>query len=228
MYFFFFFYHVKRGKENPLVYVIMLETNHSLDQEEYLHQSPAASILLPEDYPKRFRGCAHPEDYRIENEPIQPNLFLYKPLNNSADEYSSNLLVTALNEAPILCANSNLHQYKPDTHIRLFLRMSIKISENQFTAATFLLDTACCPHFNVSPVLKTLIRSRIKKSDIGADYLVTIIKEENAECIVKEGPANVMGLPMFFLLGLSFQPNPVYDEEDIAYNIGTMTDIPYI
>lgn len=172
----------------------MLDTNHSLDQEEYLHQSPAASILLPEDYPKRFRGYAHPEDYRIENEPIQPNLFLYKP----------------------------------DTRLRLFLRMSIQISDNQFTAATFLLDTACCPHFNVSPMLKNMIRKRIKKSDIGADYLVTKVKGESAACIVKEGPANVMGLPMFFLLGLSFQPNPVYDEENIAHNIGTMTDIPYL
>lgn len=178
------------------------------DKEESLLNSPAATMLIPEDYPKMFRGIsklyAHPEDYCIDSEPIKPNLFLYKP----------------------------------DTRIRLFLRISIKISENQFTAATFLFDTGCCPHFNVSPVLKNLIRCRIEKSDIGADYLVTNVNGESAKCIVKEDlpeihkPANVMGLPMFFLLGLSFQQNRVaafeYDGDDIAHNVGTINDIKYI
>jgi hypothetical protein len=175
-------------------------TNRS-DKEENVLISPAATILIPEDYPKMFRGTyAHPDDYRIDNKPIKPHLFFYKP----------------------------------DTRIRLFLRISIKISENQFTAATFLLDTGCCPHFNMSPVLKNLISSRFVKSDIGPDYLVTKINEESAKCIVKEihKPANVMGLPMFFLLGLSFQQNRVaafeYDRDDIAHNVGTINDIKYI
>lgn len=184
---------------------------HNRSEENVLH-SPAATVLTPEDYPRIFRGIpnnsklyAHPEDYRIDNEPIKPSLFLYKP----------------------------------GTRIRLFLRISLKISDSQFTTATFLFDAGCCPHFNVSPILKNLIRSRIKKSDIGADYLVTEINGENAKCIVKENisetqkhAANIMGLPMLFLLGLSLQQNRVatfvYDEENVAYDIGTICDIKHI
>jgi hypothetical protein len=201
---------------NHIILILLQVERASLciqsDKEEYVLNSPAVVMLIPEDYPRMFRGLtnksklfAHPEDYRLDNKPIKPSLFLYKP----------------------------------DTRIRLFLRISLKVSqEDRFTAATFLLDTGCCPHLNISSLLKNHIRSRIKKNDTGADFLVTEINGETVNCIVKEDlpevrkPANVMGLPMFFLLGLSFTQNRLatftYDEDDVAHDVGKICNVAYL
>jgi hypothetical protein len=110
------------------------------------------------------------------------------------------------------------------------MRISVRLSQNQFVAATFLLDTGCCPHFNLSTPLSDLIASRIEK-DVGEDFLQTTIDGKNYNCIVKcevpevHHPANIMGLPMFFAMGLSFNEGTVhkflFDKYKVARNIGS-------
>ncbi len=141
-------------------------------------------MLIPEDYPEIFRDpnnlFAHPKDLKIDMEPITPKLFLYKN----------------------------------GTRTRLFLRISMKLAEKsdpQFTAATFLLDTSACAHMYLSPSLFNLVKSRVCIQDIGPDYIKTEVGGKKVNCLVKQDlpaahqPANVMGLPMLFLMGLQLK-----------------------
>jgi|SRR5215217_1011869 len=170
-----------------------------------LEQPPSPTLLLiPEDYPKIFRDpaklYAHPDDYDIDHVPIQPDFFMYKA----------------------------------GTRSRLFLRISIAIDTNSkpcYTSATFLLDTGACPHFYISDRLASIIERRIKKQDAGEDYIKVDVGSEECRCVVKTDlpsvhqPANVMGLPMLFLMGLQLNQQRVstfvFDKEGIARSIGT-------
>jgi hypothetical protein len=138
-------------------------------------------MLVPEDYPEIFRNpkklYAHPNDYKLDDSPITPQLFLYKDGARS----------------------------------RLFLRISIKVTEandSLYTTATFLLDTGGCAHMFLSPALFTLLKGRIHIEDAGLDFIKTKIDGEEVNCQIKKDlpvvhqPANVMGLPMLFLMGL--------------------------
>lgn len=196
------------------------------------YESPAATIVSKEDYPKLFRGLlpgtrpfAHPNDYEIDNKPVKPEIFLYRTGIRS----------------------------------RLFLRASIKIDENLFTSATFLLDSGYCLHLSICEDLKKLIKTRIQKSEIGHSYISTnaffirnggeeqeeggVEEDKKADCcMVKYGdfehikqPVNVMGLPMLFLLGMQFVSQPVHtfqfddnQEEGIARHVVTFNNFPYI
>ncbi|KAJ3224779.1 hypothetical protein HK099_007898 [Clydaea vesicula] len=156
------------------------------------------TLLLPEDYPKIFRNpqklYAHPEDYLSDKEPITPQLFLYKDGPRS----------------------------------RLFLRISLKINDG-FTAATFLLDTGACPHMYISSQLKELIRKRIMMDDAGSDFIKCKVGEDEINLVIKEDlpkihqPANVMGLPMLFLMGLNLKQGRtssfVYSDDGVADDV---------
>ena len=160
------------------------------------------TLLIPEDYPELFRNpnklYAHPDDYCIDSAPITPQLFLYKDGVRS----------------------------------RLFLRISLKLTENSdsaFTTATFLLDTGACAHLFLSPKLFSLLKQRIHMEDAGLDYLNSFVSESSVKCQVKKDlpsihqPANVMGLPMLFLMGLKLKQGRIstfsFDENNIAYNV---------
>jgi hypothetical protein len=148
-------------------------------------------MLSDFDYPWSFRGklphskrFAHPDDYKIDKQAIKPQFFLYK------GEKGRN---------------------------RMFIRTSFLLHEKtekedaKFTAATFLLDSGCCPHFNMCEELHSMLQHRIVKDSAPFDYIKIHIGGKDHDCEVCRDlpdihePANVIGLPMFFSLGMQFQ-----------------------
>lgn len=176
-----------------------------------LEESPTAILLIPEDYPRSFRGddggkrYAHKDDYKVTTTPIKPHVFLYRGSGGS--------------------------------RVRLFFRTSIKLNNDPsnltFTTATFILDTGCCPHMNLSDELTELLADRIIEDDGREFYISTHIKEVKHQCIVKSDlpdqhkTANVMGLPMFFALGIAFPEGSLFslkiDKEKVAYDAATIS-----
>ena len=69
------------------------------------------------------------------------------------------------------------------------------------------------------------IKSRIKSSEVSHNYILIEWQDQKAQCSVIERtpPYNIMGLPMFFLLGLSFPQNKIafldYDKEGVCHYI---------
>lgn len=122
----------------------------------------------------------------------------------------------------------DLFLYKNGNRNRLFLRISIRLAENKFMAATFFLDSGCCSYMRLQESFLYRIKSRLQKSDVSDDYLE--IYGNQAKCTVLEHctSLNVMGLPMFFLLGITFPQAKIafleYDDEDVCHYIG---DIPF-
>lgn len=176
-------------------------------------QSPTAPLLTPRDYPPSFREkeklYAHKNDYQIDDAPIQPTAFL--------------------------------HRGRFSARTRLFFRTSIKLTsdpaDERFTAATFLFDTGCCPHLNLSVQLQNLLEDRIKKDDCEY-YISTLVDDVQHNCVVKydfptqHSSLNVMGLSMFFALGLSFRKGHVFslelDTEDSSHDVATFGDFKYL
>ena len=155
-----------------------------------IQESPAAIMLCELDYPRNFRGhgvnthkYAHPDDYKVTDSPIKPYAFLYK------GERGRN---------------------------RIFVRTSLKLDvsedNSKFTSATFLLDTGCCPHFNICDVLFEMIKPRVVKDSSPFDYMAVNINGQKHLCEICHDlpdihkPTNCMGVPMFFALGLKFHP----------------------
>lgn len=146
---------------------------------------------------------AHPDDYKIDTQPIKPEVFLYKP----------------------------------DARNRIFLRTSFKLTESTYTAATFLLDTGCTSHLNICSDLKNILEPRVKIGDSG-DYIEANVNNEKAfltiDCDLPDvhKPANVIGLPMFFYLGLSFKQQRIgtfkFDKDRIARDACTFANFPYL
>jgi hypothetical protein len=171
------------------------------DVEQF--ESPAAMMLLPVDYPVSFRGgspggkfYALPTDYHIDDQPIQPEVFLFKG-NNSRN--------------------------------RLLFRTSFWLSETKFTAATFLLDAGFCTHFQFSDDLYDLMVKYKRVVQGGpTDYMMVNIHGVQHDCLVQNDlphihkPVNVIGLPMFFTLGLKFDAvninNVPMDKERVVRN----------
>jgi hypothetical protein len=156
-----------------------------IDSDAEQFESPAAMMLLPVDYPLPYRGetpgsklYALPTDYKVDDQAIQPEVFLFKG-NNSRN--------------------------------RLFFRTSFRLSETKFTAATFLLDAGLCSHFRFSDDLYNLMLSYDRIIQGGpTDYMEVNINGVQHQCLVQNDlphihkPVNVIGLPMFFALGLKF------------------------
>ena len=121
--------------------------------------------------------------------------------------------------------------------MRLFLRTSFQLSETTFTAATFLVDTGCCSYFNICQDLKTVLKPRIKKGD-GKNYIETTVNGNKGFLTVDSNlpdihqPANVIGLPMFFYLGIGFKCNRigtfVFDDDDIARDVCTFVKFSFL
>ena len=67
--------------------------------------------------------------------------------------------------------------------------------------------------------------------DAGLDFIKTIIDGEEINCQIKKNlpvahqPANVMGLPMLFLMGLTLRPSRTsrypFNEDGTADNVAT-------
>lgn len=186
----------------------MEEENCGIIEEGNEKTSHTAFYFQRRDVPPSFRGnyvlglfsYAHPDDYKIVQEPIRPDLFLYKI----------------------------------GTRNRLFLRISIRLEERKFMSATFFLDSACCSYMRVQGDLLVRMKSRLQKSDISDDYMeVSWGTTEKAKCTVLEHYTNlnVMGLPMFFLLGLEFPMSKItslnYDEEEVCHYLMDIS-IPYL
>ena len=116
----------------------------------------------------------------------------------------------------------DLFLYKNGNRNRLFLRISIRLEENKFMAATFFLDSGCCSHMRLQGGVLHRIKSRLQKSDVSDDYMEIYGNLEHFTFV------NVMGLPMFFLLGITFPQVKLtsleYDHEDVCHYIG---DIPF-
>lgn len=176
--------------------------------------SPTATLLTPEDYPLSFRDkkkpYAHKNDYQIDDAPITPTVFLYR------GSYG--------------------------TRCRLFFRTSIKLTSNpadhRFTAATFLLDTGCCPHLNLSVQLQNLLEGHIQKNDGREFYISTLVDDVLHNCVVKydlptqHTSINVMGLPMFFALGIAFRKGRIFalelDDEDTSHKVATFGQFKFL
>lgn len=157
-----------------------------------------------EYYPASFRGSdggklyAHKDDYKITSSPIKPEVFLYLGKKGS----------------------------------RLFCRSSFKLSnginDNRYTSATFLLDSSTSHHFDVCPELHKLLRDRICSDELGR-FIATEIGGVKHRCIVRqEHPLNIMGLPMFLAMSLSFNKGPlsnlVLDKEFVAHDAASFTE----
>ena len=190
-----------------------INENEEVFHDGIIEEEKVESVgtLVAEDFPKLFRGLenkeqiyAHPDDYKYTNEPIIPQIFLYKA----------------------------------GVRIKIFMRVSFQIAKDRYISATFVCDTSCIAHFLISDKLKLFLKERIHKSDVGPDYLKTNLNGENVECVVKDDvpkshqPANIIGLPMFFLLGIQFPKQRLstfnYDEQDVAYDVASFTEFSYI
>lgn len=147
--------------------------------------SPTAIIMCPLDYPVIFRGetdksklYAHPSDYdQLTETPIKPEIFLYRAGLRS----------------------------------RMFVRVSCKkAGEKKFFSSTFILDSGSCVHLMASPRLYELLKPRLIEDGVGERFMKAKIGGKDVELTVAQGvdgvhqPANAMGLPMFFLMGLTF------------------------
>ena len=153
-------------------------------------ESPTAAFLLPTDYPDFYRGhepgskvYAHPRDYKLDMQAIQtPEMLVYKG---------------------------------PNSRNRLFLQTSFKLTDNYFTAATFLLDAGFGSHFQFCDELYGMMVRNGRVNQNGPfDSLVTTINDRE-KCLVQndvshnQNPANVIGLPMYFALGLKFNAEDI-------------------
>lgn len=146
-------------------------------------------VLIPEDYPLLYRSStklfAHPEDYKVTEDFVPPSMFVFKH----------------------------------ETRTRLFVRLSFRLDsdggleyKSRFVSATFVMDTGCSPHFIISDELWGILSShkRIHESELGPSYIDTKVGGKHAKCRVSNDvpsqhkPANFLGLPMFFLLGVKF------------------------
>ena len=175
---------------------IMDEGNEKTSHTAFSFQKNDVPHSFRSNYRLGLLSMAHPDDYKIVNESIRPDLFLYRNGNRN----------------------------------RLFLRISIRLEENKFMSATFFLDSGCCSHMRLQGDFLHCIKHRLLKSDISDDYMEIYGK---ANCSVLEHCAslNVMGLPMFFLLGISFPQAKIalinYDDENVCHYIGDIP-IPYL
>lgn len=169
-----------------------------------MEDSAVSILLIPEDYPASFRGLkegtvlyAHPDDYKSDVEPIKPYVFLYKA----------------------------------GARQQLFLRASTKVDDKKYTTATYMFDTGCSVPLQISENLNNKIRGRILKSD-SADYIKsTMANRENNLTVHYDlpkvhKPANIAGLPLFFLLNVTFKHESVgrleNDEEGVSRDACTI------
>jgi hypothetical protein len=126
---------------------------------------------------------------------------------------------------------------------RLFFRTSFCLQAEpsstsaQFTAATFLIDTGCCTHFNSCDTLAALLTKRIVKDSYPFDYISINLGDKKMQYEVStdlsdiHNLANVVGLPMlFFSLGIKLKPNHIAnfssDEYRIVRDVVTM-EVPF-
>jgi len=172
-------------------------------------------LMQPLDYPENFRGhepgtklYAHPDDYQKETKPITPEFFLFRGPNGRG---------------------------------RLFLRASFKISKetkpSMFTSATFFVDSGACPELTVCEDLYKLLEPRIVQH-FRYDFIHTEINGKKLKFQVstsldaKHKPANLMGLPVFFALGLKFHTAAVdeleHDKLRIVRDIGTLEPFDFL
>jgi hypothetical protein len=173
--------------------------------DETVTVSPTKILLTPHDYPKSYRGTL-------------PGT---TPYANHKDYQTD--------PEPIA---PELFLFKDGARTRLFFRASLKLSTGTFTAATFLVDSGCCSHFNICDELRLKLQGRIHKSDIGSDNITTQIGGLKADCSVNYSlahkPANIIGLPMLLLLGLQFNHsrmvNLTYDEENVARDFSSFSN----
>jgi len=106
------------------------------------------------------------------------------------------------------------------------------LDEAQFMSATFLLDSTCCSHLRLQGDFLHKIKSRVLCSDVSDSY-IELSQSSGAQCSILEHCTwlNVMGLPMFFLLGLSFPNQRMtkfnYDDENICNDIMPVS-IPFL
>lgn len=162
--------------------------------------SPIALIVTPDDYPRGFRGEQDSTLIYAHPEDYKISKFAIKP---------------------------DLFFYKPGFRVRLFLRISCELSEGYFFSATFMLDSGCCPGINASSRLYELLRPRLVNSEADR-YLRATVAGNSVKIIVKqnlpESSANVMGLPMFFIMGLSFKQQMSsrfhFDSSNVAHDVG--------
>lgn len=126
--------------------------------------------------------------------------------------------------------------YKSGARCNLFLTASFRLAENSFITATFLMDTRCSHHFVVGPTLMALLRSRLVRNDVGHDYIETTVNGIRVKCAVAPAPnddddVNLVGLPLFFLLGLEFEQDALshfcFDKDNIARNVVAMSSVSY-
>ena len=157
-----------------------------IDLPEIAEGSSSATnvFLCPMDFPATYRSpgklYAHPDDYKILRTHIPPNLFAYRH----------------------------------DTRSRLLMRLSFQLAEDdRFVAASFVVDTGCSYSFLFSDELWRILsaNNRIVTDEVGTRYVQTTLGGTSAKCLVSNDvpdghkPANFIGLPMFFLLGVKFQ-----------------------
>lgn len=173
--------------------------------------------MQPLDYPEPFRGTvpgskryAHPTDYKISTEYIKPEVFLYKGAGGRG---------------------------------RLFFRTSICLREGSdvapstYTNATFFVDTGACPELAVCDELYDLMSPRIKQS-FRFDFIESDLNDKKRQLVVSKAvqeyhkPANLIGLPMLFLLGFKFPTCEVdgldHDLDRVVKNVVDINEFKFL
>ena len=81
-----------------------------------------------------------------------------------------------------------------------------------------------------------LLKSRLVRNDVGHDYIETTVDGNRVDCAVAPAPnddddVTLVGLPLFFLLGLEFKQDALshfsFDKDNIARDVVAMSSVSY-
>eukprot|EP00667_Euglena_gracilis_P024136 EG_transcript_27576 len=135
-------------------------------------------LLQDADFPPNYINFAHPDDYTIQPQAIQ---------------------------------QEHIYLHRHPAHKRLLLRVSLKLRQNEFVPMTFVIDTGAPQPLWLGRFARRLLRDKgfLKKN--GNEELILLVHgEQRVVYKTPRGhlPANMMGLPLLFDLGLRLSPFP--------------------
>ncbi|TPX65280.1 hypothetical protein SpCBS45565_g05237 [Spizellomyces sp. 'palustris'] len=116
----------------------------------------------------------------------------------------------------------DIFYYSLEGHNRLF-RLPIRLNEDTFISATFILDTGASSGIYVNQPLDTLLAThgRIREDELGLRYTVIDRIERQVQVRIERMPenaqVNTIGLPLLLSVGLSIEngnfPRSAFDQE---------------
>eukprot|EP00667_Euglena_gracilis_P025593 EG_transcript_30144 len=152
--------------------------------------------LKETDFPHRYTSFAHPEDFKIQPQPIQREHIYHRTPN----------------------------------HLRLLLRVSLKLSQNEFAPMTFVIDTGAALTLWLGyPARKLLSDKGILGRNASGELALKLNGTSITVGKTPRGhlPANILGLPLLFHWKLRLSTNPnsfTFDEPFDFLEVAGMED----